>query len=140
MKILEQNRQTLMVDLHRLIEEQTHRTIEKIFDHPLEDRSIYPPDISKTDEEKQALSSLQFSDELKGALEKTFKDNTATVLFRLLSIMDGTGLPAPESGPWSKVMLVDKPEDHTRPAVTLHDLFFESYWDWKEKQPEKNVS
>ena len=143
MQLSDQNRQTLLTDLHRIIEEQTHQTIQKIFDHPLEDRSIYPPDASKTDEEKQALAALTHDPLLQSALKKIFKDNTATVLFRFFSIIDRVGYPDPHSGTWSPVTLVDLPEDNEQDMGHLHDHFIETYWDWKEKyrqQSHKPVS
>lgn len=134
MQLSDQNRQTLLTDLHRIIEEQTQQTIEKIFSHPLEDRSIYPPDVTKSTEEKQALAALPHDAHLQNALKKIFQDNTATVLFRFFSIIDRVGYPDPHYGKWSPVVLVDLPEDHHQEMGHLHDHFFETYWDWKEKQ------
>lgn len=142
MQLSDQNRQTLMTDLHRIIEEQTNHAVAKIFETPLEDRSIYPPDVSKTPEEKQSLAALPADPNLRQALEKVFKDNTATVLFRFFSIIDRVGYPDPHSGTWSPVTLIDLPDDHEQ-DIDLHDSFFETYWDWKEKykhQSHKPVS
>ncbi|MDH3711393.1 MAG: hypothetical protein OER04_15975 [Cyclobacteriaceae bacterium] len=137
MQLSDQNRKTLLTDLHRIIQEQTHHAIEKIFDSPLEDRSIYPPDVSKTAEEMQILAELPDNPNLRSALEKVFKDNTATVLFRFFSIIDRVGYPDPHSGTWAPITMVDLPEQHEQ-DIDLHDNFFETYWDWKEKYRDQN--
>lgn len=133
MNLSTQNRNTLLTDLHRIIEEQTRVTVQKIFEHPMEDRSIYPPDSSKSPQEHQALADLQHNPDLQSALTKVFEDNTATVLFRFFSIIDQVAEPDAHSGNWSPVILVDQPEDYNEPIEYLHDHFFETYWDWKEQ-------
>lgn len=133
MKLSRQNRQTLLIDLHRIIEEQTQLHVNKIMDQPAQDRSIYPPDATLSDPEKEALTQLNNDPHLKSALEKVFKDTTATVLFRFFSAIDRTSNPDPQAGKWSGVMLVDRPKDLKERVEYLHDHFFECYWDWKEK-------
>jgi len=133
MILSDQNRQTLLIDLHRLIHDQASQAMSTIMEHPDNDRSIYPPDTSLTEEEKQALSQLDHDTHLKSALSKVFQDNTAKVFFRFFNIIDRTLLPDGRSGGWSAVTIADLPEGYDQNLVYLHDHFLETYWDWKEK-------
>ena len=132
MILSDQNRQTLLVDLHRLIAEQAKQAISTILEHPNVDRSIYPPDTSLSEEEKQALAGINDDPALSSALTKVFKDYTAKVFFRFFNVIDRTLLPDPQSGTWSPVTLVDLPEGYDQNLEYLHDHFLETYWDWKE--------
>ena len=133
MILSDQNRQTLLVDLHRLISEQAKLTITAIMDHPDHDRSIYPPDTSLSDDEKRALMRMNHDEATKSALEKVLQDFTAKIFFRFFNIIDRTLLPDSRSGAWSPVTLADLPEGYNQNLAYLHDHFLETYWDWKEK-------
>ena len=121
------------MDLHRIIDEQAKQAISTILQHPDIDRSIYPPDTSLSDEEKQALANINHDSALNSALTKVFKDYTAKVFFRFFNIIDSILLPDALSGAWSPVTLVDLPEGYNQNLEYLHDHFLETYWDWKEK-------
>ena len=138
MILSEKNRQTLLIELHRLIAEQSIKMISTIMEHPDDDRSIYPPDTSLNEDELQALCDLNDNQELRSALNKVFKDYVAKVLFRFLNIIDQTKIPHPKSGEWTPVTIADLPEGYSQRLEYLHDHFLETYWDWKEKfqQPE----
>lgn len=132
MILSEHNRQTLLVELHRIIAEQSDLMASTIMEHPEDDFSIYPPDTSLNEDELQALCDLNHDQELKNALTKVFKDYTAKVIFRFFNIIDQTTLPDPRSGKWSAVTIADLPEDYSQNLEYLHDHFLETYWDWKE--------
>ena len=88
MTLSDQNRKTLLIELHRLIAEQSNRMISAIMEHPDDDRTIYPPDTSLNEDELQALCNLDHNQELKNALDKIFKDYTAKILFRFFNIIE----------------------------------------------------
>ena len=95
----------------------------------------YPPNGGFTAEEKEALKLLKGNKEILSAMRKVLASCAASVVFDLLNLIDGTS--DPENGAWSGVALVDKPE---KPAETelLHDEFFSTYWDWRQKRKNKN--
>jgi hypothetical protein len=132
MILSDQNRQTLLIELHRLIAEQSINMVTTIMEHPDDDRSIYPPDTSLNEDELQALCDLDHNPDLSNALNKVFKDFTAKVLFRFFNIIDQTRVPDQRSGDWSPITLADLPEGYNQKLEYLHDHFLETYWDWKE--------
>ncbi|WP_146746594.1 hypothetical protein [Sinomicrobium soli] len=67
-------------------------------------------------------------------MRKVLASNTADVFFSFLNIVDGTADPNIEFGEWEEVMLVDFDEDNEMDSM-LHDDFYGTYWDWKEKRP-----
>ncbi len=138
MILSDQNRQTLLVDLHRIIAEQAKQAISAISQHPDVDRSIYPPDTSLSEGEKQALANINYDPTLNSALTKVLKDYTAKVFFRFFNMIDRTTLPDTHSGAWSPVTIVDLPEGYDQNLEYLHDHFLETYWDWKEKFQSQN--
>lgn len=59
--------------------------------------------------------------------------NVSDVFFGFLNILDGTSDPLIEYEKWSEVMLIDFSEQKEVDSM-LHDDFFGTYWDWKEKR------
>ena len=76
---------------------------------------------------------MELNSTLKSALRKVFASNTADVIFSFLNIIDGTSDPTVEFGEWKEVMLVDFNDGNEMDSM-LHDDFYETYWDWKEKR------
>ena len=85
-----------------------------------------------TEAEIKSLEQLKNNDILRDALRKILADSSASVLFELFNIIDGTGDPDPETGEWSEVLLVDMPEDFDEHVEFLHDNFYETYWNWRK--------
>ena len=100
----------------------------------------YPPNGGLTVAEEQALAQLQGNEPVMTALRKLLANNTAEVFFSFLNVIDGTTTPEVETGAWSEVFLVDKPEDIEEDVTFLHDEFYGTYWDWKEKRGDKGWS
>lgn len=134
MQLSEQNRNTLMMHLHKCIEEQANHAANNILHGRSGQLTSYPPNGGFTPEEKEALTSLVGNEPLKSALRKAIASSSANVLFDLFNILDGTGNPDPGTGAWSEVMVVDVPEDFDEDMDMLHDHFFESYWLWRKKR------
>ena len=110
--------------------------------HP-EDRNfdslVYPPNAGLTDPDKAELNKLDNNDNLKNALRKIIADNAAGVIFNMLNVLDGTGASKLKYDEWRGVKLVEE-EVNVNPDPffdTLHDSFFDAYWDWKRLRGEK---
>ena len=86
-----------------------------------------------TESEKAEISKLSGNPILKSALRKILASNTSDVFFGFLNILDGTSDPIIEYGEWGEVMLVDFDEENEMDSM-LHDDFYGTYWDWKEKR------
>ncbi|MBX3241320.1 MAG: hypothetical protein KIT80_17555 [Chitinophagaceae bacterium] len=57
----------------------------------------------------------------------------------MLNLLDGTGSPKLHCDKWTGVKLIDEEfdEDDEPFADTLHDCFFETYWEWKKVRGDK---
>jgi hypothetical protein len=134
MKLSEENRTTLLTNLHKCVEESANLMANHINNGGTNKSIHYPPNGGLTDEEKQALEHLKNNDTLRDALRKVLASNSASVIFELFNIIDGTGDPDPGTGEWSEVMLIDKPANFHQHVEFLHDHFYETYWNWREKR------
>lgn len=140
MQLSEENKLTLLINLHKSIEEAANRTANHIFQGRSNQLINYPPNGGLTENEISEIESLKGNEALKTALRKLFASTTSDVLFDLFNIIDGTADPDPGTGEWSEVIIVDKPEDYDNDVEFLHDDFYGSYWDWKSKRENKNWS
>lgn len=101
MELSEENKKTLLLSVHKTIEEFAGHTANNIF-HNRTNRLInYPPNGGLTEAEKEALGQLKENEVLKSALRKVIASNTAEVFFDFFNILDGTA--DPETGKWSEV-------------------------------------
>jgi len=133
LKLSEENRRILLVNLHNLIAQYANMTANHIQHERINQLINYPSNGGLTGKEKSELKKLKGNEELKSALRKVLASNSADVIFSLLNIIDGTADPDIESATWSEVMLVDFSEENEMTEM-LHDEFFSTYWDWKEKK------
>lgn len=139
MQLSDDNRNSLLLSLHKQIEDYAHATAKAIFEgKPLE--ILYPPNGRLTAAEMKTLAKLQGNEPVMTALRKLLANNTAGVLFDFFNLIDGTAEPDIEAEKWSEVLLVDKPEDFDEDVQFLHDEFYGTYWDWKEKRGYKGWS
>jgi hypothetical protein len=127
----EENKRTLLIQLHKSIEETANNTANLIYNGSFSQLINYPPNGGLTQEELLALEQLKSQGTLKTALRKVFASTTSDVFFELFNIIDGTSDPDSGLGEWSEVMIVDKPEDFDEDIEFFHDDFYGSYWDWK---------
>jgi len=137
MKLSKKNRDILLINLHKEIEENSntianhiqHKRIAKLID--------YPPNGGLTENEKEEILKLSGNEILKSALRKILASNSASVFFNFFSIIDGVSDPEINSNKWSEVMLVDLKESDSHQEM-LHDEFYSTYWDWRGKRKNKN--
>lgn len=135
MQLSEENRQTLLVALHQVVEEQAAAYANDLFKGRSQ-RLDYPPNGGLVAEEDAAIQNIQGNVLMQSALRKLFASCTAGVVFDFLNLIDGTS--DPEHGDWSGVMLVDRPEEAEEHWQFLHEAFLEAYWDWRAKRRAKS--
>lgn len=140
MELSAENRTTLLIHLHKSIEDTASANANYIIHGRLNQLINYPPNGGLTESEINALNELKGKEELKSALRKILASTTADVFFDIFNIIDGTADPDPGTGKWTEVMLVDKPEDFDGDIQFLHDDFYGTYWDWKEIRPNTDWS
>lgn len=137
MKLSEHNNKTLMLSLHKSIEEYADYASTQLMKGETTDLLNYPPNCGFTDGEQKALEKLRNDQELKSALRKILAENSASVIFDLMNHIDGTTDPSENLGEWTQVCFVDRSDEIEAPDEMLHDNFYGTYWDWKEIRPDK---
>jgi hypothetical protein len=135
-----ENESTFLLNLHKSIEESANTNANHIMHGRLNQLINYPPNGGLTGEEINALMALGGQEQLKSALRKVLASTTADVFFDVFNLIDGTADPDPGTGQWTGVMMIDKPEDLDEDGEFLHDRFYATYWDWKEKRQNTNWS
>ncbi len=135
MQFSEENRQTLLVALHQVVEEQAVAHANELV-RGRSQRLDYPSNGGLSAEEAMAIQAIQGNTLLQSALRKILASCAAGAVFDFLNLIDGTS--DPEHGDWSGVMLVDRPEEIEEHWQFLHDAFYETYWDWRAKRRNKN--
>lgn len=140
MELSPANKTTLFIHLHKSIEEAANTSANHIMHGRYNQLINYPPNGGLTENEIRSLEELRGNENLKSALRKILASTTADVFFDVFNVIDGTADPDPGSGQWTELMLVDKPEYFDGNADFLHDDFFSTYWDWKEKRKNTNWS
>jgi hypothetical protein len=139
MKLSKKNAIAFLLEINQDIEEYSEATVKNIIEDKHFEFLTYPPNHGLTDLEKVELAKLPNNENLKNALRKIIADNTAGVIFNMLNLLDGTGSPKPKYDEWKGVKLVDEEANINEDPFTdtLHDSFFETYWDWKKLRGEK---
>jgi hypothetical protein len=139
MELSKQNAIALLLDLNQDIEEYSEATVKNIIEDKTFDFLTYPPNNGLTELEKAELNKLDNNENLKNALRKVLADNSAGIIFNTLNLLDGTGSPKLHYDNWSGVKLIDEePETDAEPfGDTLHNCFYETYWEWKKLRGDK---
>jgi hypothetical protein len=134
MELSKNNALALLLDLNQDIEEYAEITVRNIVEERNFDCLLYPPNCGFSDEEKSELRKLDNNEHLKNAFRKILADNSAGVIFNMLNLLDGTGSPKKMYSEWTGVLLVDEEADKEAEPFddTLHDGFFEAYWEWRK--------
>ena len=140
MRLSAENKSTLLIHLHKSIEESANTNTNHIIYGRINQLINYPPNGGLTENEIKALEELKGKEDLKSALRKILASTTADVFFDILNIIDGTADPDPVTGKWTEVMIVDKPDGMDEDVELLHDDFYATYWDWKGKRQNTNWS
>ena len=140
MELSNKNALALLLDLNQDIEEYAEATVKNIIEDKNFDFLTYPPNNGLTDLEMQELNKLDNNEHLKNALRKIIADNSAGIIFNMLNLFDGTGSPKQMYNEWTGVKLIDEEPNENEPEFqdTLHDSFFETYWEWKKIRGDKN--
>ena len=140
MELSNKNVLALLLDLNQDIEEYAEATVKNIIEDKNFDFLTYPPNNGLTDLEKQELNKLDNNEHLKNALIKVIADNSAGIIFNMLNLFDGTGSPKHMYNEWTGIKLRDEEPNENEPEFqdTLHDSFFETYWEWKKIRGDKN--
>ncbi|WP_417367508.1 hypothetical protein [Flavobacterium beibuense] len=121
MPLSDSNLNALMLQIHDNIDSYSNTLNEEL---------SYPPGSELTEEEKEELKKLNRNAVLKSALQKITANNAAEVVFSIFSLLDGVTDP---EGEWTGLKLEDINEDEEEHSgEMLHDMFYDSYWDWKE--------
>ena len=134
------NVKAFLLEASQDIEEYADATVHNIFSAKT-DGIFYPPNSGLTKAEQEAIRQLPDNEPLRSALRKLLADNTAGVLFNLLNLLDGTAEPKNMTRQWTGLTLCDtydSPRNNEEFKDTLHDSFFETYWDWIAMRPHKN--
>jgi hypothetical protein len=140
MKLSNKNAIALLLDVNQDIEEYAAATVKNIIEEKNFDCLTYPPNNGLTDLEQAELKRLDNNEHLKNALRKVLADNTAGVIFNMFNLIDGTTDPKLYGHKWTGVKLVDQEnqDDEKEFMDTLHDCFFETYWEWKKLRGTKS--
>jgi hypothetical protein len=125
-------REALLVEVHRAIEEAATQAAEVIAGIGAVQDLDYPPNGGLTETEASSLRAGARGVEAVAALRKIVADAAATPLFKLFALIDGVADPEHWDGEWSPIELSDAAEDADQPM--LHDALFESYWAWVERR------
>jgi len=133
---------SMMHYLHMNIHESVEWSFESLRNKKLKEMISYPPNTELTDDEMNTLITvLNQNPGIEETLKKMMINASIYPLFDLFNFIDGTG-DIPDSN-YETIELVECTFDEIEPLEDredfLHDLLFESYWNWLEsKQSEKN--
>jgi hypothetical protein len=133
MTLSEENKNSLLVSLHKMIEESANYSVNDIQHNRAQQLINYPPNGGFTANELAELNKLAGNAVLRSALRKVIANASADVVFGLFNQIDGTSDPDIEVGEWSEVMLVDYSDEY-EPESMLHDEFYDTYWDWIDRR------
>jgi hypothetical protein len=135
MKLSQENLNTFLLHIHKTIEETADSTATSLAQHTAGDAITYPPKGGLSDAEIDALKSIRYSEALKMGLGKVIADACASVVFDMMSIIDGVTDPELDMDNWQGIKLVDDSDDlEDAGDLMLHDQFYESYWDWDARR------
>lgn len=81
MRLSTENKTTLLIHLHKSIEETANTNANNLFHGRLNQLINYPPNGGLTDNELKALEELRGKEDLKSALRKVLASTTADVFF-----------------------------------------------------------
>jgi hypothetical protein len=128
----------LMLQINEDIHDSSTALVKKAIEDSSDKELLYPPkpDGEFTQNDIEVIKKIKEIPGIQSVLEKIVSDASASVIFKLLNYLDRTGDPSPQFGEWAGVALVDMPDDdsYEGPVSMNHDVFYEAYWDWKEKK------
>ena len=140
MSLSEENKLTLLLNVHRVIEERASAATNNLHEGRHNALINYPPNGGLTTSEKEALEVFRSNETLRSAVRKIVASSIADAFFDHFNIVDGTSDPKPETSGWTGVAIIDRLEHEEEELDFLHDEFFSSYWNWKKARTNKNWS
>ncbi|ODS38265.1 MAG: hypothetical protein A7316_08435 [Candidatus Altiarchaeales archaeon WOR_SM1_86-2] len=135
MSLSEKNKNILMIELNRIIEETAERTARSVIDGTIIEGMAYPPNNGFTETEKKALLKIQSIENIESTLRKILADAASYPLFGLFCLIDGVSDPETEN--WDGITLVDRGDKIVESEFMLHDELYETYWDWRKIRKNK---
>jgi hypothetical protein len=126
MKLSEENKQALLLQIHQIIYDSIKFSIEKLRNEEKNSLDYFV----FTDEEEKYINKHKNSPLLQNIIEKILTRNLDDSFFSFLSIIDGTSEPLKEFGKKADFLLIDKPDNFDEDYDFLHDEFYESYDVW----------
>lgn len=135
MKLSTENLDVLFLQIHKTIEETADKVATGLVDHSSADLISYPPNGGLTESEINSLKTIKTDDNIKSGLRKIIADSCATVVFDILSNIDGVTDPETDFDKWKGIKLVDNSDDiEESNDLMLHDKLYDSYWDWRKRR------
>ena len=131
--LTQQDKIALFIEIHRAIEDAAGRTAAALRAGAVD--LAYPPNAGLSLAEQLALQSLTVSHDLESALRKVLADAASSPMFQLFALLDGVGAPEEYDDEWLGLVL-SKPRGDEEQGEMLHDEFFGTYWDWRERRPD----
>lgn len=127
-----------MLFLQQKVEENADYISDKLEKGNTKETLTYPPNGGFTEKEIFSLEKLKNDTNLKSAIRKILADNSVSVLYELLNIVDGISVPDKNLGKWTEISFVDKTDKIVEPDTMLHDELYSKYWDWQKIRPNKD--
>jgi hypothetical protein len=142
MKLSEQNRDALLLDIHLQIEIEVERAFKSLANPTGIYIINYPPNGGFTEEEINYIKKMDVDDRVfKNIIRKIIADAIGTSFCAFFSNIDGTGDPDSRFGDWRGVNLVDSDcadfEEYNEKYESLMHKFFDLYWNWKNLRDPK---
>jgi hypothetical protein len=135
----DKQREALFLAVHREIEAAATKAARVIAGRSPGGDLAYPPNGGLTAAEGGALASVSLVPEAEAAVRKVVADAAAAPLFSLLSLLDGVTDPEGFEGPWG-AFHVAPATDTEYESLMLHDVFFDTYWLWRDRRPDPGWS
>lgn len=124
-------KRTLFMELHRAIEESARVTVQSLSSAAGPNIS-YPPDGKLSVDETAALGKLVGTPDLDSGLRKLIADAAFYPIFHLLCLFDGVADPVQPSEDWRGISISGGREPSN--DIMLHDMLYETYWEWDESR------
>ena len=137
MKLSDNNLKTILIHIHKRIEETADNSVEQLIQNNFGTIS-YPPNGGLTEKEIEGLKKLKIDDDARSGLRKVIADSSAFIIFDFLSIVDRVAEPEINTTSWTGIKIVDESEDIKETDDMLHDSLYETYWDWRKLRENKN--
>lgn len=129
-----QERIAFFNEIHKGIEHIAAKTARELRAGIIE--LAYPPNAGLSESEQTEITSFPINDDLESALRKIVANAASAPLFDLFCLLDGVADPEAYEGEWVGFELM-KPSDDEEQAEMLHDAFFETYWGWRDRRPDR---